>query len=101
MPVDKYGDASLILVTDGFKAGKLYSQIPTDGDGDLTVSRASSKTQINSSGKVETISSNVPAMDFSLGSCPFLALDPSSTNLCLQSEDFTTTWTAQGGSAVG
>lgn len=100
MSLNKYNDASLILVPCGKKAGKLYSQIPTDGDGDLTVTRASQRTEVNAAGNIQTISDNVPSLDFSLGSCPFLALDPSSTNLALQSADFGTTWTTSGGASV-
>ena len=100
MAFNKYTDASMIVVPSGYKATKLYAQVPTDGDGDLTVTRASSKTRVNSSSLVETITANVPALDYSLSSCPALALDPAATNLLLQSQDFTTTWSALGGASV-
>jgi hypothetical protein len=67
MPLDKYVDASLVLVPSGRKAGKAYSQIPTDGDGDLTLSRASIKTEVDTSGNVVSLADNVPGLDFSLG----------------------------------
>jgi hypothetical protein len=100
MAFNKYTSASMIVVPSGYKATKLYAQVPTDGDGDLTVTRASSKTRVNSSSLVETIAANVPALDYSLGSCPALALDPAATNLILQSQDFSTTWVAQGSASV-
>ena len=100
MAFNKYTSASMIVVPSGYKASKLYAQVPTDGDGDLTVTRASSKTRVNSSSLVETITANVPALDYSLSSCPALALDPAATNLLLQSQDFSTTWVTQGGASV-
>lgn len=100
MAFNKYTSASMIVVPSGYKATKLYAQVPTDGDGDMTVTRASSKTRLNSSSLVETITANVPALDYSLSSCPALALDPAATNLLLQSQDFTTTWNALGGASV-
>ena len=100
MAFNKYTSASMIVVPSGYKATKLYAQVPTDGDGDLTVTRASSKTRVNSSSLVETITANVPALDYSLSSCPALALDPAATNLLLQSQDFTTTWSSLVGSSV-
>ena len=100
MPLDKYVDASLVLVPSGRKAGKAYSQIPTDGDGDLTLSRASIKTEVDTSGNVVSLADNVPGLDFSLGACPFLSLDPLSTNICLYSEDFGTTWATAAGATV-
>ena len=100
MPLDKYVDASLVLVPSGRKAGKAYSQIPTDGDGDLTLSRASIKTEVDTSGNVVSLADNVPGLDFSLGACPYLSLDPLSTNICLYSEDFSTTWATAAGASV-
>ena len=100
MALDKYVDASLVLVPSGRKAGKAYSQIPTDGDGDLTLSRASIKTEVDTSGNVVSLADNVPGLDFSLGACPYLSLDPLSTNICLYSEDFGTTWATAAGATV-
>ena len=100
MAFNKYTSASMIVVPSGYKATKLYAQVPTDGDGDLTVTRASSKTRVNSSSLVETITANVPALDYSLSSCPALAVDPAATNLLLQSQDFSTTWSVAGSATI-
>ena len=100
MAISKYVDASLILVPSGYKATKLYAQVPTNGDGDLAVTRASTRTRVNSDGNLEVIADNVPALDYSLSSCPALAIDPAATNVVLQSEDFGTTWAHQGGASV-
>jgi hypothetical protein len=80
--------ASLLLVPSGYKSGKVYSQIPTDGDGDLTFTRASDATRVNSDGEIETVTTGVPRLDYSQGSCPALLLEPQRTNLALRSEEF-------------
>jgi uncharacterized protein with GYD domain len=49
-----YDDASLILYPSGYKEDKIYSLKPTDGSGDLTFTRASSATRVNSDGLIET-----------------------------------------------
>jgi hypothetical protein len=51
--------ASLILIPSGYKSGKLYSQIPIDGDGDLQFTRASNATRVNSAGLIEKVRTNL------------------------------------------
>ena len=64
---DLLNSASLVMIPSGYKEDVVYSQIPTDGSGDLSFTRASNGTRINSAGLVEV--------------CPW--------NLLEQSEDFT------------
>jgi len=45
--------ASLVMIPSGYKEDVVYSQIPTNGNGDLTFTRASNATRVNSSGLVE------------------------------------------------
>jgi hypothetical protein len=45
--------ASLVLIPSGYKEDIVYSQIPLDGAGDLSFTRASNGTRINSQGLVE------------------------------------------------
>ena len=45
--------ASLVMIPSGYKEDVVYSQIPTDGSGDLTFTRASNGTRTNSAGLVE------------------------------------------------
>ena len=59
--------ASLVMIPSGYKEDVVYSAIPTDGSGDLSFTRASNGTRVNSSGLVEV--------------CPW--------NLQTYSEDFT------------
>jgi hypothetical protein len=69
-----FDDASLVMIPSGYKDQKIYSVKPTDGTGDLTFSRASSATRVQSDGLIEKVR----------------------TNLVLQSEAFNTTWAVNG-----
>lgn len=94
-----YNDASLLLIPSGYKAGTVFSQKPTDGDGDLTFTRNSMATRVNSDGLIESVAANVPRLDYSQGSCPALLLEPQRTNLALYSEQFdNAAWTKDGSS---
>jgi hypothetical protein len=67
-----YDDASLVLVPSGYKNGIVFSQKPMDANGQLTFTRASSATRVQSDGLIEKVR----------------------TNLALYSED-QTNWTVQ------
>jgi len=75
---------SLLIVPSRFKSGKLYSQIPTSGAGDFTITRATSATRVNASGLIESVASGIPRLDyFASGGtvgCPALLVEPSGTN---------------------
>jgi len=47
--------ASLVVVPSGYKEDVVYSVKPTDGSGDLTFTRASDGTRVNSQGLVENV----------------------------------------------
>jgi hypothetical protein len=51
--------ASLIVTPNGYKEGKLFSVIPSDGSGDLSVVRATTATRVNSAGLVELVPYNL------------------------------------------
>jgi len=80
--------ASLIVTPNGYKEGKLYSVIPSDGSGDMSVTRATTATRVNSAGLVESMGNNVPRLDYSNGTCPSLLVEPQRTNLFLNSSSF-------------
>jgi len=80
--------ASLVLTPNAYKAGKLYSVVPSDGSGDFTVTRATSATRVNSLGLIETVGINVPRIDYTNASCPSILVEPQRTNLFLRSEEF-------------
>ena len=67
-----FDDASLVLIPDGAKDGKLYSVKPTDGTGDFTFTRGSNlaATRVDENGLIEK----------------------GRENLLLQSNQFDTTW---------
>ena len=72
---DLLNQASLVMVPSGYKEDTVYSVVPTDGSGDLSFTRASNGTRINSAGLVEV--------------CPW--------NLFQQSETFdNATWQKSG-----
>ena len=77
---DLLNSASLVMIPSGYKEDTVFSQIPTDGSGDLSFTRASNGTRINSAGLVEV--------------CPW--------NLLEQSEAFTNTaiWNVLNGASV-
>ena len=71
--------ASLVLSPTATKEGKVYSAIPDTGDGDMTFTRGSSATRVNSAGLIEK----------------------ERGNLLLQSNTFDTTWSAVSASVTG
>lgn len=68
---DLLNSASLVMIPSGYAEDKVYSVVPSDGSGDMTLTRASNGTRVNSAGLVEV--------------CPW--------NLLQQSETFDTSWT--------
>ena len=74
-----YQDASLVMIPSGYKTGKVYSAVPTDGTGDLVFTRSNdTATRVNSAGLIEKVR----------------------TNLLLQSNTFNTTWTTSNASVT-
>jgi hypothetical protein len=92
--------ASLLLVPSGYKSGVVYSEIPTNGNGDLTFTRASTANRTNSSGNIELMATGVPRLDYSQGSCPALLLEPQRTNTITFSENVTSCLPSQVGTTV-
>jgi hypothetical protein len=74
-------NASLVLIPSGYKAGVIYSQVPTSGLGDLDVVRATTATRVNSSALIETSAVATPRLDYTNSSCPSLLVEPQRTNL--------------------
>ena len=78
----------LILTPNGYKAGKNYSIKPTDGSGDFTMSRGTSKTRVNKDKVIESVGNDVLPADYTNADCPVLAIEPQRTNLLPYSEEF-------------
>lgn len=81
--------ASLVVTPNAVKAGKLYSVVPIDGTGDLTVVRNTSATRIDSNGNIVDVSANVARIDYSTGQ-PAILSEPQRTNLVFPSDIATT-----------
>ena len=54
-----FNEASLVLIPSGYKSGKVYSQIPTNGNGDLTFTRASDAFRTNANGLIQRVPYNL------------------------------------------
>ena len=79
---------SIALIPSGYKATKVYSQLPVDGGGDFTFDRGTStaQTRVNKNGLIEDVAQDVPRLDYLDGGCPSLLLEPATTNLITYSE---------------
>lgn len=82
-----FDSASLVVTPNGTKASKLYAIKPTDGSGDLSVTRATTATRVNSSGLIESVATNVPRLDYTNGTCSSILVEPQRTNSQRYSED--------------
>ncbi len=94
---------SLILVPARFKTGKLYTPVATTSggvvlgaSGDFNVTRATTATRFNSAGLIESVASGIPRLDYytsgGTAGCPALLVEPSGTNLALNSANTATNW---------
>lgn len=82
--------ASLIVTPNAYKESKLYSVIPSNGAGDMTVVRATTARRVNASGLIESVGVNIPRIDYTNGSCPSILVEPQRTNLIFPSATLTT-----------
>ena len=93
--------ASLVLTPNAYKAGTLYSIIPSNGNGDMTVARGTNATRINSSGVIETVGTTIPRLNYdTVGGCPSILLEPQRTNRLLNSDTVVTQTIATTGLAM-
>jgi hypothetical protein len=51
--------ASFLVTPNGYKEDKLYAAIPTNGDGDMTFTRATTATRVNEAGLIELVPYNI------------------------------------------
>ncbi len=79
---------SLALIPSGVATNKVFSVLPSNGDGDFDFARTGTATRINKDGLIETVGANIPRLDYSNGGCPSLLLEPERTNLCQNYKDF-------------
>ena len=94
-----YDKASIALIPSGYKGGsvnKVYSVLPSNGDGDFYHSRSSIATRVNKDGLIESVG-YAPRLDYTGNvDCPHLLLEPNRTNIIPYSEDFSNSaWTKE------
>jgi hypothetical protein len=70
---DLLNQASLVMVPSGYKEDVVYSQIPTDGSGDMAFTRASNGTRVNSAGLVEVVAWNLVEQSETIGVSPWVS----------------------------
>ena len=78
-------EASILLTPTAYNDGKMLSVKPTNGDGDFIFTRNSAATRVNAQGLVDSVSENLPRINYE-GGCGSWLLEPQSTNLYLNSE---------------
>jgi hypothetical protein len=78
-------EASFLVTPNGYKASKLYAAIPTNGNGDMTVTRATTATRVDENDLISSVASNVPRIDYTGGGCPSILLEPQRDNMVLNS----------------
>jgi len=101
--LEELGRATAIIPTSSGTVTVLNNTTNVSGlPPDFTVTRATTATRVNSSGLIESVASGVPRIDWLGQSCPALLVEPSATNLVLQSRDLSVSgsWTASGITAV-
>lgn len=91
--------ASLVLTPTSYKANKLYSVVPSSGNGDLTTTRATTATRVNSSGLVENVSTGIPRINYTDG-VPNILLEPQRTNLAAYSTQFNDAYWSKNNSTI-
>lgn len=87
------GGVSPLTVAD-FQGGTYTGAVSSLGD--FTFSRASSATYVDESGDLQSASSNVIRIDYRNNVAALLYEPTSATNLCAESNTFTTTWGTSG-----
>lgn len=82
--------ATLLVTPNAYKTNKLYSIIPSNGNGDFTFTRAGNATRTNENGYIETVGTGIPRIDYTLGgNCPVIETEVQRTNMVTYSEDMT------------
>ena len=88
-----YQKASLVQIPSGYKAAddKLYSVVPSNGNGDFTIDSDADATRVNKDGLIESVVADQARLNYDPSSPqdPHLLLEPSRTNLITQSTELT------------
>lgn len=98
--------ANLAMIPAAYAEDKVYSVLPSDGDGDFTFTRTGSGTRINKGGYIETMAENVPRLNYRLDAdgnpteCAELLLEESRQNLFQRSEEFENSYWTKARSSI-
>ena len=99
-----FDSASLVVTPSGYKEDKLYSIKPTDGSGDLVVTRATTATRVNSAGLIESVPYNLITYsqdfdnaDWSKNNCTVTANATTAPNGTLTADFIVSTSTTETG----
>ena len=74
------------LIPSGYKASTIYTVVGND----CVYKRTSNATRINEQGVIEELGAEIPRLDYSYSNCPVLLLEPTRTNLYLNSDTLVT-----------
>ena len=84
-------NTTLVLYPSSYKTSKIYSVLPNTSGGDATVTRATTKTRINSSGILENVAVNTIAPDYSTG-IGRIWVNPQTTLQTMNTNNFASGW---------
>ena len=87
-----YSMASLVLIPSGYKTGVVYSERPTTTDGQLTFTRNSNATRVNSEGLVEKVRQNVLLYSNDFSNAAFGKINASLTGGQADKDGGTSAW---------
>jgi hypothetical protein len=76
-----FSEASLAMIPSGYKTSKVYSAIPTSGDGDLTFSRSNdTATRVGPDGLIEKVRTNLVTYSNTFSNADWLVDQVTNTN---------------------
>ena len=93
--------ASLVVVPSGYKEDVVYSVKPTDGSGDLTFTRASDGTRVNSAGLVENVPWNLLEQSNTFSTSPWSLVNSTLTSGQSGYDNSSDAWLIQSTGANG
>jgi hypothetical protein len=100
-----YQKASLVQIPSGYKAAddKLYSVVPSNGDGDFTVTVDADATRVNKDGLIESVVADQARLNYDPTNPqdPHLLLEPTRVNFITRSEEFDNSYWTKEGVSIG
>lgn len=92
---------TMAMIPSGYGQDKIYSLLPTNGDGDMTFNRSGVAYRTNENGLVSEAATDYPRLDWSSRDCPAIMIERSGSNEVLKSEDLShSVWDENGGASI-